>query len=94
MISLCDLKSQGGTIGRPDWPLLQSLSFGLTPQRGGHTVHNEYANKGKAKKNQKLIHHHRRAHHLGAGNAGMAVESGSVDISRLSGVKADESRLA
>lgn len=30
----------------------------------------------------------------GVGEAGTAVKSGSVDISRLSGVKADESHLA
>lgn len=46
------------------------------------------------KRLEKLIHNYRRAHQPGAGNRGMVVESGSVDISRLSAVKADESHLA
>lgn len=45
------------------------------------------------KRLEKLIHNI-RAHQPGAGNRGMVVESGFVDISRLSAVKTDESHLA
>lgn len=67
------------------------MRLSLTLQQGGYAAHREDANEEKAENvfttRDVLIS-------PGAGNAGMVVESGSVDISRLSGVKADESHLA
>lgn len=80
--------TQDGTIGRADWLLPLFLRFSHTLQQGGHTVHREYANKEKAENSLATT-----AMLIRPG-LGIVVESGSVDISRLSGVKADESHLA
>ncbi len=60
-------------------------------QQWGHTVHKEYANKEKAKNWLTVTD---MLFSSGAAQAGLVVESGSVDILQLSDVKADESHLA
>lgn len=64
-------------------------------QQAGLTVtHTQYANEPKKKKKKTHSGAEMCSSAPAPQKAGLVVDSGSVDISRLSGVKADESHLA